>query len=153
MNILVSMPIGWYQSLLGRCLLSSREYAVLKNSVIDHVPSDSREGNVVEILCAVDDAKLILDLAHRMYFGARFAVDQQPIRVRSDPIGAMPPRVEPVFRHTPAEYRMKSSGDTWHFCVNCSQWPTEAYVSAKEFPDNGQVCNECIVKDQQGDGA
>jgi hypothetical protein len=39
MNLLVSIPIAPYQALLGRCLLASREYALLKNSVINHVPT------------------------------------------------------------------------------------------------------------------
>ena len=141
------MPIGWYQSLLGRCLLSSREYAVLKNSVIDHVPADTRDANVVEILCVVDDAKLILDLAHRIYFDA-----EQPLQLRLNPFGA-PPLAEPIPRQTPAVYRMKPSGDTWHFCVSCSQWPTEPFISVQEFPGSGQICNECIVKTQHGNEA
>jgi hypothetical protein len=152
MNILISIPIGWYQSLLGRCLLSSREYAVLKNSVIDHVPSQIREGNIVEILCSVDDAKLILDLANRMYIGAPFPIEQ-PMALKLDPVATLR-RNDPFLRHPPAEYRMKPSGETWHFCVNCTQWPTEDFIAVREFPTgSGQICNECIVKDQHGEGA
>ena len=58
------MPIGIYAGFLGRCLLSSREYAALKNSVIERAPGSS---SIVEILCHSTEATLLLDRARRFY--------------------------------------------------------------------------------------
>jgi len=50
------------------------------------------------------------------------------------------------------EYRKKLVSDTWHLCSNCSQWPSNNYISSEQLPDNQMtICNECIVKNQQGD--
>jgi hypothetical protein len=67
MPVTVKMPIAVYLGFVGRCQLSSREYVVLKNAVVAHVPEDTRYGNVVEILCSTEDAKLILDRASKFY--------------------------------------------------------------------------------------
>lgn len=40
--------------------------------------------------------------------------------------------------------------DTWHFCTNCSQWPTSDYVTGHEN-SGGEKCNECRVKKAAGD--
>ena len=144
------MPIGWYQSLLGRCLLSSRAYTVLKNSVIDHVPSESRDGNVVEILCGAEDAKLIVDLADRMASGTAYRTEHS-IHLRLEPAVGAAAAAASIDRPIASEYRMKPSGDTWHFRTNFSQLPNEDYVAAEECPDSGQLCNECIVKEQHGE--
>jgi hypothetical protein len=70
MTALIEMPLGVYQGLLGRCALSSREYEVLKNSVVTRTPIYLRFRNVVEILCDLDDAKLLLNRAKLFYPGA-----------------------------------------------------------------------------------
>ena len=49
------------------------------------------------------------------------------------------------------EYRKKIISDTWHFCTNCSQWPTHSYISSEQLPRGQTICNECIVKNQHGD--
>lgn len=50
-----------------------------------------------------------------------------------------------------SEYRKKPVSDIWHFCSNCSQWPTNSYISTPE-PSRGQtIGNECIVKNQRGE--
>jgi hypothetical protein len=48
MAILIQMPLAVCRGFIGRCPLDSREYEILKNSVISHVPEYLREGNVVE---------------------------------------------------------------------------------------------------------
>jgi hypothetical protein len=70
MTALVEMPLGIYQGLLGRCVLSSREYELLKNSVVSRSPIYLRFRNVVESLCELDDAKLLLNRAKLFYPGA-----------------------------------------------------------------------------------
>src|SRR5258708_10592010 len=70
MTALIEMPLGVCQGLLGRCVLSSREYELLKNSVVSDSPIYLRFRKVIEILCEVDDAKLLLNRAKLFYPGA-----------------------------------------------------------------------------------
>jgi len=56
MTVLVKLPIGIYQGFMGRCLLSSREYAILRNSLIIHMPKESQDENIVEFLCRIGEA-------------------------------------------------------------------------------------------------
>ena len=50
-----------------------------------------------------------------------------------------------------AEYRKKLISETWHFCSNCSHWPTEGFISCEELPRREMICNECVVKNQHGE--
>ena len=44
-------------------------------------------------------------------------------------------------------YRRRKGGyDTWHFCSNCSNWPTSNYDSQSSKPTTGELCNECKSK-------
>ena len=36
--------------------------------------------------------------------------------------------------------------DEWHFCINCSKWPTDDYVLSKTKPVTDKLCNECQTK-------
>ena len=131
MAVLVKMPLDTYLSFLGRFPLLSRGYAVLRNSIIE--PTTTGDDSIVEMLCEIDDAKLILERANRFY-----------------PLAA--PYIEKAL--TPViggEYRKATTGDTWHLCSDCSQWPMDDYVSTQDAPDNFTICNECIVKKQLGE--
>ncbi len=50
------------------------------------------------------------------------------------------------------EYRKKKGTDTWHWCTNCSNWPTVNYdsvnVPAGKRPTSGELDNECRNKEQ-----
>lgn len=50
------------------------------------------------------------------------------------------------------EYRKRKGTDIWHWCTNCSQWPTANYDSQKvmigERPKNGELDNECLGREQ-----
>jgi hypothetical protein len=46
------------------------------------------------------------------------------------------------------EYRRSEHGSTWHWCTNCSTYPTEDYFTRSSRP-NGDLCNECIAKAQE----
>jgi hypothetical protein len=52
------------------------------------------------------------------------------------------------------EYRRRNGKDTWHWCRNCSNWPTGRkgvdYVSRKTKPTAGKLDNECRAKDRDG---
>jgi hypothetical protein len=41
--------------------------------------------------------------------------------------------------------------DTWHFCRNCSNWPTSDYDERSTKPTNGELCDECEAKKARGD--
>ena len=146
MKTLIAMPIATYQGLLGRCLLASREYAILKNAIISHVPTNAREGNMVEIFCDIEDAQLLLDLAKRA-FPVAVADIETSLSPVSDPVSS----VSPEQTSRIVGYRRNSSGTTWHFCANCSQWPTDDFVSTKILPGGHSVCNECVVRNQRGE--
>ena len=47
-------------------------------------------------------------------------------------------------------YRKKNGKDTWHWCANCSNWPTFDYVERPEKPTYGELCNECQAKEKAG---
>lgn len=42
-------------------------------------------------------------------------------------------------------YRKRKGRDTWHYCRNCSNWPTRNYVQSRERK-GGELCNECKAK-------
>jgi DNA-directed RNA polymerase specialized sigma24 family protein len=91
MAVLVEIPLAYYQAFIGRC--EDREYRLLRNAVIYHVPEYLREGNVATLLCSEDDAKLLLRRANQFY-----------------PIAAS--YIEEALR-SPAD-RQAKSGDTSH---------------------------------------
>jgi hypothetical protein len=46
------------------------------------------------------------------------------------------------------EYRRTKGSDTWHFCRNCTHWPTTNYESSQTKPTSGEFCNECLAKER-----
>lgn len=47
-------------------------------------------------------------------------------------------------------YRRRKGSDTWHWCRNCSQWPTVNYEEQQSKPTTGEFDNECKSKDADG---
>ncbi|MBA7486649.1 hypothetical protein ES707_22210 [subsurface metagenome] len=47
-------------------------------------------------------------------------------------------------------YRKKKYSDTWHFCSNCTNWPTSDYDERYTKPTTGELCNECRAKQNLG---
>jgi len=49
-------------------------------------------------------------------------------------------------------YRKREGSDTWHWCTNCKNWPTdwENYdeVTVDGRPENGELDNECRAKEE-----
>ena len=70
MKIAVTFPVETYNGLLGRCLLASREYAVLRNGVVSHESDGCRDASRIRILCEADEAHMLFALAARAYPGA-----------------------------------------------------------------------------------
>ncbi len=48
-------------------------------------------------------------------------------------------------------YRRRTGSDTWHFCSNCSLWPTADHKEQATKPTTGELCNQCRSKDDDGD--
>ena len=40
--------------------------------------------------------------------------------------------------------------DTWHFCTNCTNWPTSTYEMVTTTPTTGEFCNQCLDKEKNG---
>jgi len=47
-------------------------------------------------------------------------------------------------------YRRRKGSDTWHFCSNCSNWPTSNYDTSYTKPSSGELCDECQAKKASG---
>ena len=47
-------------------------------------------------------------------------------------------------------YRRARGRDAWHWCKNCSRWPTADYQEQQTRPTTGELCNECRSKDAAG---
>lgn len=47
-------------------------------------------------------------------------------------------------------YRKRVGVDTWHFCRNCSNYPTSNYEEKQSStrPTSGELCNECLTKEK-----
>lgn len=52
-----------------------------------------------------------------------------------------------------SEYRKRKGAtyDTWHFCTNCSNWPTSNYDSRTTKPTDGELCDQCKSKRDKND--
>lgn len=47
-----------------------------------------------------------------------------------------------------AKYRKKTGSDTWHFCTNCTNWPTSDYTEREVKPTSGELCDQCKGKEK-----
>jgi len=43
-------------------------------------------------------------------------------------------------------YRRRRGSETWHYCQNCSNWPTSEYDERKTKPRTGRLDRECEAK-------
>ena len=58
------------------------------------------------------------------------------------------------------EYRKRKDSDAWHWCKNCSNWPTSNYDTVNTSgttssglptrPTTGELDNECRSKEREG---
>jgi hypothetical protein len=74
------MPIRVYYDFLGRLPASSREYAALKNSLLQPVPLGDYN---VETCCDIEDTELMLDRAKRFCPEAVPFIEQALASVRA----------------------------------------------------------------------
>ena len=47
-------------------------------------------------------------------------------------------------------YRRKNGSDTWHWCRNCTNWPTSDYDERTSRPSY-DLCNQCLGKERNSD--
>ena len=47
-------------------------------------------------------------------------------------------------------YRKLYGKDAWHWCKNCSNWPTANFEEKATKPTSGELCNECRAKEKAG---
>jgi hypothetical protein len=50
------------------------------------------------------------------------------------------------------EYRRAAKSQTWHFCRNCSHWPSDSFniIVSKKLPPDFELCIECVaLRDQE----
>lgn len=86
MKVAVSFPVQTYDTLLERCPVTCREYAMLKNGVVRHNGGDA--GGKVSILCNAEDAQLLFALAARAHAnGIEMSERVEPLHVLVDGIG------------------------------------------------------------------
>ena len=85
MKILVDIPIEAYNNFVQRCDASRPEYEILKNGMIIRARNEAG----VEILCAIEDAQSLLDLANDIYPQAAPHVERS-ISLARQPVGARP---------------------------------------------------------------
>lgn len=45
--------------------------------------------------------------------------------------------------------RQRNGEDAWHFCTNCTWWPTSGYreVPGRDGDGSGELCNQCLGKE------
>lgn len=45
-----------------------------------------------------------------------------------------------------AEYRKLHEGNVWHWCGNCTNFPTSGYINRSTKPPqgDGELCNKCM---------
>lgn len=47
------------------------------------------------------------------------------------------------------KYRRRRGSDAWHWCRNCSNWPTSGYEES-DTGSGGEKCDECRAKERNG---
>ena len=48
-------------------------------------------------------------------------------------------------------YRRDTDADVFHWCRNCSNWPTGVYFEQYSKPADEELCDECKTKEKEGD--
>ena len=65
-TLLIRLPPEHYDLFVAACEITSPEYTILKNNIVArHQSSD--EQPTVDILCEMEEAKLLLETARRLY--------------------------------------------------------------------------------------
>ena len=65
-TVVIKLPPEHYDLFVTACEITSPEYTILKNNLVARTQS-SEELPTVDILCDLDEAKLLLETARRVY--------------------------------------------------------------------------------------
>jgi uncharacterized protein (DUF433 family) len=57
---------------------------------------------------------------------------------------------QPKIKNSAGVYRRGAGHDTWHWCDNCSTWPSNDYEESSAKPTTGELCNECSARQVAG---
>lgn len=81
-------------------------------------------------------------------FGPRESILSILLRIRLSALGA-----ENGGNKEMTEYRKVKGSDTWHWCTNCSNWPTSNYDvwTGTGRPPSGELDNECRGKERNNE--
>jgi len=96
-----------------------------------------------------NQAELDLDIKRRWNEASEPATNAADISLRQKLMSLKKERTEE--RLSGRMYRKRKGSDTWHWCSNCSTWPTSAYEEqASSVSLIGERCNECSAKERNG---
>ncbi len=67
MPLMITMPLDRYDRLMWKVSKFSRVYETMQNASIEPCLSDDHFAPTTKLLCRLDEAKMLLDLASRVY--------------------------------------------------------------------------------------
>ncbi len=67
MPLLITMPLDRYDRLMWKVSKFSRVYEIMQNASIEPGLSDDHFVRTTKLLCQLDEAKMLLNLASRVY--------------------------------------------------------------------------------------
>jgi len=67
MPLLIMMPLDRYDGLLWKVSKFSRAYEIMQNASIEPCRSDDHFAPITKLSCQLDEAKMLLDVASRVY--------------------------------------------------------------------------------------
>jgi hypothetical protein len=67
MRLLITMPLDRYDRLMWKVGKFSRAYEIMQNASIEPCLSDDHFVRTTKLLCRLDEAKMLLNLASRVY--------------------------------------------------------------------------------------
>lgn len=65
--VLISIPVEDYDLFTAELPITSREYTVMKNSIVAQDPTADLDRRFVQILCDEDEARSLLAISERVY--------------------------------------------------------------------------------------
>lgn len=67
MPLLITMPLDRYDRLMWKVSRFSRVFEIMQNATIEPALSDDHFVRTTKLLCRLDEAKMLLNLASRVY--------------------------------------------------------------------------------------
>ena len=83
MKVMIELPLDRYDAFLDKCTASPAEYAILMSAVIAGRNMGDRYERVIEILCEIEEARLLLDTSSRLHLDEVASVIEKAIKAAS----------------------------------------------------------------------